>query len=294
MSKSEKLVNLDTLICGDVMDVLRAMPSDSIDICITSPPYNKNKRSRGWLVKDVKYSHFDDKMNEDDYQQWQIEVINEVYRITKPGGHFFYNHKLRWFDGIMIHPYSWVMRSPWVIKQEIIWDRSIAANVRGWRFWQIDERIYWLRKPSGRDLNGPELESRHAKMSSIWRIPPAPRLDDHPAPFPIDIPTRIITSIYPEGKKIVLDPFMGTGTTAVASKLLGHHYIGIDISPDYVKFAEERIENCENERSKIKKELDKHVVNKSFKDRKKLGKTKWPFGPQNRISPEDKIPPAAD
>ena len=109
-------------------------------------------------------------MPEQDYQTWQINVLNELHRVTKFGGSVFYNHKLRWVDGEMFHPYEWLSKTNWRIKQEIIWDRTLAANVRGWRFWQIDERIYWLYKPKGNHLVGQELESRHAKMSSIWRI----------------------------------------------------------------------------------------------------------------------------
>lgn len=69
-------------------------------------------------------------------------MLNELYRITKPGGSFFYNHKIRWEKGLLLHPMDWLRKTNWIIRQEIIWDRMIAANIRGWRFWQVDERIY--------------------------------------------------------------------------------------------------------------------------------------------------------
>ena len=182
-------------------------------------------------------------------------------------GSFFYNHKTRWNKGTMIHPMEWLLKTEWVIRQEIIWDRIIAANIRGWRFWQVDERVYWLYKPKDKNKIGKELKSRHALMTSIWRFPPE-RKNGHPAPFPLILPTRIIYSILDGKKGIVLDPYVGSGTTLVAAKLLDSDYIGIDISKEYVENARKRLKNCRNERKIIDVEMAKHVVEKTFKDRK--------------------------
>jgi site-specific DNA-methyltransferase (adenine-specific) len=116
-------------------------PDNCVDVSVTSPPYNKKENKKGWLVTSVQYAHSTDRMPEAQYQAWQIQVLNEVFRVTKPGGSFFYNHKIRWENGILLHPYAWVSQSLWTLRQEIIWDRMIAANIRGWRFWQVDERI---------------------------------------------------------------------------------------------------------------------------------------------------------
>jgi modification methylase len=272
---------LDTIITGKALEELRKLPDDCIDITVTSPPYNKGKNTYGWLVQNDGYSHFSDSMSEDQYQNWQIQVLDELHRITKPGGSLFYNHKIRWVKGKLLHPYDWISRSVWDMRQEIIWDRSLAGNVRGWRFWQIEEHIYWLYKPIGNHLVGKELESRHAKMGSIWQFKPVPRNKDHPAPFPLEIPVRAIYSMVGDEQKVILDPFCGTGTTLVAARLLGHHYIGIDISPDYVEFAEQRVENYESERDVAQAEMDLHVVKDPFKDRKERGTVNWPYGPDN-------------
>jgi modification methylase len=259
------------LLTGDVLEHLNQFPDSFIDVSVTSPPYNKQENKKGWLVKNVKYSHSTDARPEEDYQQWQIDVLNEVFRVTKPGGSFFYNHKIRWELGEMIHPYSWISKSRWKIRQEIIWDRQIAANLRGWRFWQVEERIFWLQKPrNGDSLLGEELESRHAKLCSIWRFTPE-RDNPHPSPFPLELPLRAIYSVLDEEKGIVLDPFCGSGTTLVAAKALGCPYIGIDISPEYIAMAEQRLENIQGEMIKIKDEMAKHIVQLSFKDRKDLG-----------------------
>jgi modification methylase len=146
----------------------------------------------------------------------------------------------------------------------------IAANIRGWRFWQVDERIYWLYKPINNNLIGEELQSKHAQLSSIWRFPPE-RNNPHPAPFPLTLPARIITSILNENDGVVLDPYCGSGTTLVAAKLLGKQYIGIDISEEYIQFAEQRLENSWKEKSILDDELNKHVIQKTFGDRKTNG-----------------------
>ena len=262
---------LNKVICGDVLEVLKEIPDNSVDLGITSPPYNKKERNKGWLVDKVVYSGSKDVMDEEEYQEWQIEVLNELFRVTKEGGSFFYNHKIRWEKGRMIHPYEWVSKTKWVIRQEIIWNRKIAGNIRGWRFWQVDERIYWLYKPKDGDLIGEELKPEHAKFTSVWEIRPESGFKNHPAPFPIELPTRIILSILDNRKGIVIDPFCGTGTTLVAAKLLGHDYIGIDISEEYVKFSENRLKNAHQERDRVLKEKMLHTIKLTFKERKKRG-----------------------
>ena len=74
------------VICGDVLKVLKTLDSVSVDMGVTSPPYNKQENKKGWLVNNVVYSSSSDKKDELIYQQEQIEVLNELYRIIKPGG----------------------------------------------------------------------------------------------------------------------------------------------------------------------------------------------------------------
>ena len=279
---------LNKIIVGDALEILRTLPDESVDITVTSPPYNKRNKSHGWLVTKEKYSNYDDHLPEEKYQEWQIEFLNELERVTKPGGSVFYNHKIRWDDGVLIHPFEWVSKSKWIIRQEIIWDRMIAANMRGWRFWQVDERIYWLHKPIGDYLIGKEIKAKHAKFSSIWRMKPEPRTENHPAPFPLGLPLRAIYSIAETGKKVVLDPFAGTGTTLVAAKLLGHKYIGIDVSSDYVEIARARLRRYKRELSLAEEEIKRHKIDDPFKARKKRGTVTWPFGPNNTLKKDSR------
>ncbi len=262
---------LDRVICGDALDILRKIPDNSIDMGVTSPPYNKRENKKGWLVNKVVYKGASDNLPEEEYQRIQIDVLNELYRVIKPGGSFFYNHKIRWEKGIMLHPMDWLRKTKWVIRQEIIWDRMIAANIRGWRFWQVEERIYWLYKPEDKNIIGKELKSKHALLTSIWRFPPENN-NPHPAPFPIALPVRAIYSIMDDKKGgVIIDPYCGSGTTLVAAKILGHHYIGIDISKEYVEMSIKRLKHYKKEIKDVEEELKKHIVRKTFKERKERG-----------------------
>ena len=93
------------IIHGDSLKVLQQIPSSVFDCGVTSPPYNKQEKNKGWMVSSVVYDSFSDTMSEEDYQLNQINVLNELYRVTKDGGSFFYNHKIRWNKGKMIHPF---------------------------------------------------------------------------------------------------------------------------------------------------------------------------------------------
>lgn len=258
----------DRIFVGDTLSALRRLPSSFVDLGITSPPYNKKEKNKGWLVNKVVYDKFCDRLPESDYQKNQIEVLDELFRISRSGGSFFYNHKIRWDRGTLLHPMSWLSQTKWTIKQEIVWDRKIAANIRGWRFWQVEERVYWLYKPIGEKKIGKELKSKHALLTSIWRISPE-KNNNHPAPFPLALPARAILSILDKSKnKIVIDPYCGSGTTLVAAKILGHRFIGIDISDSYAKLSEDRIRNYRKECEIVEDERQLHRVNRTFAERK--------------------------
>ena len=254
------------IICADTLTTLQKLPAASLDLGITSPPYNKQEKNHGGLVKRVVYSTYRDARPEDDYQANQIAVLDEIFRATKPGGSFFYNHKLRYQDGRMIHPLDWLRRTKWLIKQELVWDRTIAGNIRGWRFWQVEERIYWLYKPAGGRTKGRELDSQDAKLTSVWRGVPEAN-NPHPAPFPLWLPARIILSLL-KSPGLVCDPYAGSGTTLVAAKLLGHDYLGIELDRRYRRAATQRLTTAQTEQTKLDKEIDRHQIIKSYDRRK--------------------------
>ena len=135
---------------------------------------------------------------------------------------------------------------------------------------------------------GGELKPKHALVTSIWRFPPEQN-NIHPAPFPLVLPVRAIYSIMDDNKGIIIDPYCGSGTTLVAAKLLGHDYVGIEISKEYADFAEARIVNCENERKEALSEMVKHVVTKTFSQRKENGEYTGRFKTKNNGLKEEQI-----
>ena len=257
------------ILNGNVLDVLKTLDSDSIDMGVTSPPYNKKqpKSSKKAIFNAIEYDSVSDDLPEFVYQDQQIKVLNELYRIMKPGGSFFYNHKIRHLKGIATHPMEWILNCDWHLRQEIIWNRRGPLEVGGYRFYQIDEKIYWLYKPIGKNVIGKRLESKHARMSSVWTFAPDKK-NDHPAPFPLVLPLRCILSILNYEKGLVIDPYMGSGTTGVAAKLLGSDYIGIDISDNYINKANDRIKDFETERNILTEEEKLHFVKNPYKKRK--------------------------
>ena len=258
---------INNIIRGDTLSVLKEIDDNTIDLGVTSPPYNKQEKNKGWLVKNVVYNSVNDAKPESEYQEEQINILNELFRVIKEGGSFFYNHKIRWHKGELIHPIDWIRKTKWTVRQEIVWDRTIAANIRGWRFWQLDERIYWLYKPKDNNKIGTELKSKHAKMTSIWRAPPENK-NPHPAPFPLWLPTRIIHSLIDENEDaLVIDPYSGSGTSLLAAKLLGFSYLGIEISKDYIRQSIKRLDSI-YEKQKVMDEISLHRVHKTFKERK--------------------------
>ena len=244
------------LICGDALGELKKLDSDSIDVGITSPPYNK-KGVRGTIVPNVVYDSSSDDLPEEYYQDMQVKVLDEVYRVLKPGGSFFYNHKLRFVNGATLHPMEWIRRLKLTLRQEIIWNRSIFANPRGWRFYSKDERIYWLYKSKNGAI-GDEIGTIHAQLGSVWSMPPAHN-SPHPAPFPPALATRVI---YSMGLKsgVVLDPYVGSGTTCVVADYLGLGYIGIDCSSSYLESAKRRLLAYSHEKREMDLEMSKHKI----------------------------------
>ena len=210
------------------------MPDESIDIVITSPPYNIGKMHSNHLY----FGTYDgNDMKEADYQNWQVEVLNECFRVLKPNGSMFYNHKVRIKNGVAIHPLEWVLKSNFLLKQEITWDMGKSANCDTIRFFPFSERIYWLVKDKSTKI------FNKLNLSDVWRCVPTHKRKEtkHIAVMPEQIVENILSSVS-EGLT-VLDPFLGSGTTGVVCKKMGFDFIGIELSEDYFNPAKERIES---------------------------------------------------
>lgn len=203
---------------------------DSIDLIVTSPPYNIGvKQGNGRILwGGVRYSDYEDTRPEVEYQAWQVEALNEMWRVAKPGASLFYNHKIRNRDGAGIHPLSWILKSNWIFRQQIVWDRGSTHNHEMTYFWPHDELIFWLTK----GVDGIYLSPEGAQMSTVWRFNFGTKTD-HPAPFPEELASRCIRASSREND-LVLDPFGGSMTTCFVAKKLRRQSIGVDISKNYV------------------------------------------------------------
>ncbi|MFV0390163.1 MAG: DNA-methyltransferase [Pyrinomonadaceae bacterium] len=238
------MIKIDTyinqIICGDSLEEMKNLPSESIDLVVTSPPYNL-KNSTGNGMKDGRggkwenaalvngYSHHDDCMPHEEYAEWQHNCLIEMLRIIKDDGAIFYNHKWRVQGGLLQDRQDIVSGFP--VRQIIIWQRNGGINFNPGYFLPTYEVIYLIAKPNF------ELAPKSNKYGDVWKFGQELK-NEHPAPFPVKLIDRIISSTTAE---IVLDPFMGSGTTAVVAQELGRNYIGFDISPDYCKMAKERL-----------------------------------------------------
>ena len=213
------------------------MPDACVDLIVTSPPYNLRNSTGSGMINSTEwsplnehgYADHDDKMQYDDYVEWQVSVLTECMRLIPDDGAIFYNHKWRVQGGLIQDRYDIVKHFP--VRQIIIWQRAGGFNFNDHYFVPTYEVIYMIAKPKFRLL--PKANA----LGDVWRIP-QDFDNDHPAPFPIEVPSRIIQSV---SAKTVLDPFVGSGTTAVAARMHGRDYIGIELSQEYVDMANARL-----------------------------------------------------
>lgn len=235
------MIKTNTIHLGDAIEVMQTLPSESVDLVVTSPPYNirnssgngmKAKASGHWKgskLNDGYADDYDDAMPHDLYVEWQRNCIAEMMRLLKDDGAIFYNHKWRVQNGLLQDRHDIVASFP--VRQIIIWDRCGGLNFNSGYFLPTFEVIYLIAKPDFK------LAPKAAGWGDVWRFPPEGS-NPHPAPFPLELPERCIRAT---GAQIVLDPFMGSGTTALAARKLGREYIGIERAEQYRNMALERL-----------------------------------------------------
>jgi len=231
---------LNKIICGDSVEVMKQMPSKSIDLVVTSPPYNlKNstgngmKDGRGGKWKNAElvngYENHHDCMPHGEYVKWQKNALTEMFRLLKDDGAIFYNHKWRVQNGLLQDRQDIVGSFP--VRQIIIWGRKGGINFNAGYFLPTYEVIYLIAKPKFR------LAPKANAYGDVWEFTQEMN-NPHPAPFPVELIDRIISSTE---AKLILDPFMGSGTTAISAIKHERQYIGIEVSSKYCKMAEDRI-----------------------------------------------------
>lgn len=243
---SLEIANLNRIIQGDCLEVMKSLPSESFELIVTSPPYNlKNstgngmKDGRGGKWKNAElvngYSHHNDCMPHEEYAKWQRECLSEMYRLIPNNGAIFYNHKWRVQDGLLQDRHDIVKEFP--VRQIIIWKRKGGINFNAGYFLPTYEVIYLIAKPDFK------LIPKANAYGDVWEFKQEMK-NLHPAPFPVSLIDRIISST---SAQTILDPFMGSGTTAIASLLNNRNYLGIELSPDYVAMANDRVEKFQKQ-----------------------------------------------
>jgi len=226
---------------------MQEIPDNSLHLMVTSPPYNVTKE-------------YDADLSLEEYLQLLHSVFSETYRVLVDGGRACIN-----VANLGRRPYlplsdfiSHIMLEiGYQMRGEIIWNKGAGAGVSmAWGSWQsasnpvlrdVHEYILVFSKGSFSRKKPDNKENTITKeqfmewTKSVWTInPESAQKVGHPAPFPVELPYRLI-QLYTFQGDVILDPFMGSGTTAIAALKAGRKYVGYENNPEYVKLAMERI-----------------------------------------------------
>ncbi len=250
---------VNRIICGDASGVLKKIPAESVDMVITSPPYN--------------FGHTYAQDPHDDTHEWNeyfaklLAVWSECERILKPGGRIAVNIQPLFSDYIPTHHIiSGQLAGLGLLwKAEFLWEKNnYNAKYTAWGSWQSPSMPYikytWefievfdkgTHKKAGRrediDITADEFKEW---VIGKWSFPPEIRMKDyhHPAMFPEELPRRLM-KLFTYKNDLVLDPFNGAGTTTLAACRLKRRFIGIDLSHEYCETAAKRLALCGTEHS---------------------------------------------
>lgn len=239
--------------------------SNSVDLIVTSPPYNigisyGNKHENGKIVKS-KGKKYKDNLSEEDYREFLGNVFKECDRVLKDNGSIWINIKNRSIDGAIVPPF-WIQEyfQNYTLKNIIIWNFDWGGSTNK-KFAPRYEYVFWFVKDKNNytfnldDVKIPALNYRPDRYktqlknpSDVWRIPMISgnfeERTEHPAQYPEALIQRIILCATNENE-IVLDPFMGSGTTAAVAKKLNRQYIGFEIEEEYIKIIKKRLSKIE-------------------------------------------------
>ena len=243
MAKREKIKATDykqgKVYCGDVIEVLKSIPSNTIHLAITSPPYNVGKN----------YDNHNDQMDHKDYLTWLYTVWKETKRVLVPGGRFALNIAPTGIKNFVPihHDFSNQLKELGMIfRTEIVWYKQTMLKRTAWGSFKSPRNPHIV--PSWEYVliftkDQPQLEGdmkdaditkeEFMKFSDgMWYISPERKRNGHPAPFPEELIYRLI-KFYSFKGNTILDMFGGTGTVALVAAKNGRKFVHIDISENY-------------------------------------------------------------
>jgi len=226
---------------------MEELPDNSVHLMVTSPPYNVGKE-------------YDENLTLKEYREFLKRVWKEVYRVLVPGGRVCINiANLGRKPYIPLHCYiiEDMLEIGFLMRGEIIWNKASSASPStAWGSWlsaanptlrDVHEYILVFSKDTFTRKNPKKRKSTITKeeflefTKSVWTFPAeSAKKVGHPAPFPIELPYRCIQLYTFEGE-VILDPFMGSGQTAIAALKAKRFYIGYEINETYVNLAKKRI-----------------------------------------------------
>ena len=234
------------IINKDCIEGLKELKTSSVDCIVTSPPYNKKGLlgnvklgNQIWGKFNIDYNTYGDDMPEEEYQAWMVTILNECHRVIKDDGSIFFNHKPRRYKNRCYLPTDFISQSQAQLYQLIIWDRRNSPNIRNDVLVPSTEHIYWFCKKKPKVFRN-SIESQY--RGEVWIIAPE-RQKQHPAPFPPQLVMNCIQLTTEKGD-LVVDPFMGSGTTALVCKELGRNWLGFEIDDNYATIAKNRIDDA--------------------------------------------------
>ncbi len=223
---------------------LSPIPEGVVDLVVTSPPYNVG----------IRYATHDDCMSLEDYLDMLEAVFRECYRVMKVGARIAVN-----VAGVDRQPYlplqahitTRLLEIGFHMRGEVIWDKGPSVGQSSaWGSWRspanptlrdVHEYILIFSKGKFGRVNDGEASITAEEFveytRSVWEFPTvSAKKVGHPAPFPIELPSRLI-KLYTYKGDLVLDPFNGSGTTCRSAQLLGRRWIGVDKDPGYCELA---------------------------------------------------------
>lgn len=224
----------------DCLEGLKELADESVDLIITSPPYNLGKSHHTGNNRFKAYTDYDDNMPEELYQKWQTKILNECFRVLKHNGSMWYNHKNRIRNGEQIEPYRWLYNTPFIIKQEIVWQNG-SQNFDKCRIYPMTERVYWLTKDTKTKLFN-SINHHDIFTRTEWQ--PVKTKGVFKRAYPEKMVEDII-NCFPDSK-VILDPFSGSGTTCYVAKRMNKDYIGFELSKESFEFSNKRISKVGN------------------------------------------------